>query len=150
MNIRPFCVDDTDVVVALWQASELIRPWNNPHLDILRKLEIQSSLFVVGEQGSDIIATAMFGYDGHRGWVNYLAVLPSQQRRGYARKLMEYGERELLSRGCPKLNLQIRSDNVQAAAFFVGLWAMLRIKLCLTAKDFSKIRAFSVPKFLQQ
>ena len=121
MNIRPFCVDDTDVVVALWQASELIRPWNNPHLDILRKLEIQSSLFVVGEQGSDIIATAMFGYDGHRGWVNYLAVLPSQQRRGYARQLMEYGERELLSRGCPKLNLQIRSDNVRATAFYRSL-----------------------------
>ena len=121
MNIRPFCVDDTDVVVALWQACELTRPWNNPHLDILRKLDIQSSLFVVGEQGSDIIATAMFGYDGHRGWVNYLAVLPSQQRRGYARQLMEYGERELLSRGCPKLNLQIRSDNLQARTFDTSL-----------------------------
>ena len=69
MNIRPFCVDDTDVVVALWQACELTRPWNNPHLDILRKLDSQSSLFVVGEQGSDIIATAMFGYDGHRGCI---------------------------------------------------------------------------------
>jgi ribosomal protein S18 acetylase RimI-like enzyme len=87
----------------------------------LRKLKVQSSLFVVGEQGSDIIATAMFGYDGHRGWVNYLAVLPSQQKLGYARQLMEYGERELLSLGCPKLNLQIRSDNMQARSFYTSL-----------------------------
>jgi ribosomal protein S18 acetylase RimI-like enzyme len=114
-------VDDTDVVVALWQACGLTRPWNNPHHDILRKLDVQSSLFVVGEQGSDIIASAMFGYDGHRGWVNYLAVLPSQHRRGYARQLMEYGERELLSRGCPKLNLQIRSDNLEAKSFYIAL-----------------------------
>jgi ribosomal protein S18 acetylase RimI-like enzyme len=110
-----------DAVIALWQACELIRPWNNPHLDVLRKLKVQSSLFVVGEQGSDIIATAMFGYDGHRGWVNYLAVLPSQQKLGYARQLMEYGERELLSLGCPKLNLQIRSDNMQARSFYTSL-----------------------------
>ena len=121
MKIRPFCVVDMDAVIVLWQACELIRPWNNPHLDILRKLKVQSSLFVVGEQGSDIIATAMFGYDGHRGWVNYLAVLPSQQKLGYARQLMEYGERELLSLGCPKLNLQIRSDNMQARSFYTSL-----------------------------
>ena len=121
MKIRPFCLVDMDAVIALWQACELIRPWNNPHFDILRKLKVQSSLFVVGEQGSDIIATAMFGYDGHRGWVNYLAVLPSQQKLGYARQLMEYGERELLSLGCPKLNLQIRSDNMQARNFYTSL-----------------------------
>ena len=121
MKIRPFCVVDMDAVIALWQACELIRPWNNPHLDILRKLKVQSSLFVVGEQGSDIIATAMFGYDGHRGWVNYLAVLPRHQKLGYARQLMEYGERELLSLGCPKLNLQIRSDNMQARSFYTSL-----------------------------
>ena len=121
MKIRPFCVVDMDAVIVLWQACGLIRPWNNPQLDILRKLEVQSSLFVVGEQGSDIIASAMFGYDGHRGWVNYLAVLPSQQKLGYARQLMEYGERELLSLGCPKLNLQIRSDNMQARSFYTSL-----------------------------
>lgn len=121
MKIRPFCLVDMDAVIALWQACELIRPWNNPHFDILRKLKVQSSLFVVGEQGSDIIATAMFGYDGHRGWVNYLAVLPRHQKLGYARQLMKYGERELLSLGCPKLNLQIRSDNMQARSFYTSL-----------------------------
>jgi ribosomal protein S18 acetylase RimI-like enzyme len=63
----------------------------------------------------------MFGYDGHRGWVNYLAVLPRHQKLGYARQLMEYGERELLSLGCPKLNLQIRSDNMQARSFYTSL-----------------------------
>ena len=121
MKIRPFCVVDMDAVIVLWKACEVTRPWNNPHLDILRKLKVQSSLFVVGEQDSDIIATAMFGYDGHRGWVNYLAVLPSQQKLGYARQLMEYGERELLSLGCPKLNLQIRSDNMHARSFYTSL-----------------------------
>jgi ribosomal protein S18 acetylase RimI-like enzyme len=125
MKIRAFQPQDEAAVIALWQACELTRPWNDPHKDIARKLTVQPELFVVGEeahqQETHIIACAMFGYEGHRGWVNYLAVHPAHQRRGHARTLMQWGEQQLQARGCPKLNLQIRSSNAAVIAFYKNL-----------------------------
>lgn len=121
MNIRPFDLTDTDRIIALWDLCGLTRPWNNPRLDIQRKLTVNREWFVVGEVGDELIASAMFGYEGHRGWVNYLAVSPSQQRRGYAKQLMTHGEHLLMASGCPKLSLQIRASNHQVVAFYESL-----------------------------
>ena len=76
MDIRPFSMEDEKAVITLWQKCDLVRPWNNPHLDIQRKLKVNPELFLVGLLNSTIIATAMGGYDGHRGWVNYLGSGP--------------------------------------------------------------------------
>jgi ribosomal protein S18 acetylase RimI-like enzyme len=121
MKIRAFHSADEAAVVALWQACDLTRAWNDPHKDIARKLDVQPELFVVGEQEGQVIASAMFGYEGHRGWVNYLAVHPAHQRCGHARNLMRWGEQQLQALGCPKLNLQIRSSNAGVIAFYKSL-----------------------------
>jgi ribosomal protein S18 acetylase RimI-like enzyme len=126
MLIRPFAEPDTDAVVALWERCGLVRPWNDPRADIARKLTEQPELFLVGEVGevSDIggiAATAMAGFDGHRGWVHYLAVDPLRQRQGLGRAIMAEVERLLVERGCPKLNLQVRSDNLKVLGFYRGL-----------------------------
>ena len=121
MKIRPFISSDTDAVVRLWQCCGLIRSWNNPHLDIERKLAVNPEWFIVGETNNEIVASAMFGYEGHRGWVNYLAVAPQHQRHGYAKQLMQFGEELLLSVGCPKINLQVRETNAQALGFYEAL-----------------------------
>lgn len=118
MLIRPFTDTDTDAVIALWQACGLTRPWNDPLRDIQRKLTVQRELFLVGEVDGQLVASAMAGYDGHRGWVNYLAVVPDAQGLGYGRALMTYIEAALLARGCPKLNLQVRSSNTAVLAFY--------------------------------
>jgi ribosomal protein S18 acetylase RimI-like enzyme len=119
--IRSFRPEDESAVIALWQACGLTRPWNNPALDIARKLTTQPELFFVIDDGDALVATAMVGYDGHRGWVNYLAVAPSHRRRGLARRLMAAAERALMERGCPKLNLQVRSSNAEVLAFYARL-----------------------------
>ena len=118
MQIRPFTEADTDAVIALWQACGLTRPWNDPLRDIQRKLTVQRELFLVGEADGRLVASAMAGYDGHRGWVNYLAVVPDAQGLGYGRALMAHIEAALLARGCPKLNLQVRSSNTAVLAFY--------------------------------
>lgn len=117
-RIRPFTDADEEAVVALWQRASLTRPWNDPHADIARKRTVQPELFLVATDGSEVVGSAMFGYDGHRGWVNYLAADPAHRRRGIARALMAEGERLLRERGCPKLNLQVRGDNTAAMAFY--------------------------------
>ena len=121
MPIRSYRPDDESAVIALWHAVGLTRPWNDPKRDIERKLTTQPELFLVVEDAGVLVATAMVGYDGHRGWVNYLAVAASHRRRGLGRLLMAEAERALAARGCPKLNLQIRSTNSAVIAFYARL-----------------------------
>ena len=116
--IRQFAPNDTNRVIFIWEQCDLVRKWNNPNFDIQRKLNFQKELFFVGLLNDEIIATAMFGYDGHRGWLNYFAVLPNFQKRGFGKKLMTFGEMALTEKGCPKLNLQIRNDNTKAINFY--------------------------------
>ncbi len=131
MNIRSFTSDDAFAVIGLWETCGLTRAWNNPARDIERKSHVQPQWFVVGELDGQVIATAMFGYDGHRGWVNYLAVSPAHQRKNYARQIMEHGEKLLLSAGCPKLNLQVRITNTEAMAFYERLGYKADEAICL-------------------
>jgi ribosomal protein S18 acetylase RimI-like enzyme len=118
MLIRPYQQADESAVIALWDACKLTRPWNDPRKDIARKLQVQPELFLVGEVAGSVMASIMAGYDGHRGWVNYLAVQPGLQRRGYGQALMQAVEQELLAIGCPKINLQVRSNNASVLAFY--------------------------------
>ncbi len=121
MEIRPFEDRDEDPVVELWGRCGLTRPWNDPRKDIARKRRVQRELFLVGLVDGAVVASVMAGYDGHRGWVNYLAVDPAQRRNGLARALMAAVETRLRALGCAKLNLQIRHDNHDARAFYEGL-----------------------------
>jgi ribosomal protein S18 acetylase RimI-like enzyme len=118
MTIRPFEIGDEAAVVELWRRCELIRPQNDPHRDIQRKLKVQRELFLVGEIDGRIVASVMASYDGHRCWVNYLAVDPDSRRRGLGRALMAEVERLVRERGCPKINLQARTTNAAVIEFY--------------------------------
>ncbi|MFP3913335.1 MAG: GNAT family acetyltransferase [Actinomycetota bacterium] len=119
--IRTFRSDDAPAVVGIWEACGLLRPWNDPHRDIERKLLQNDDLFLVSESEGDVIGTVMAGYDGHRGWIYYLAVHPRHRHAGVGRELMEEAEARLRSRGCPKVNLQVRTDNAGALRFYEQL-----------------------------
>lgn len=121
LQIRPFREADEAQVVSLWQACGLTRPWNDPHKDIARKLQVQRELFLVAEEDGRIVASVMAGYEGHRGWVNYLAVEPAYRRGGLGARLMRRVEQELLARGCPKLSLLVRTSNIEVLAFYRAL-----------------------------
>lgn len=118
MHIRPFQPADEAAVIALWQQCGLIRPWNDPRKDIQRKLAVRQEWFLVGELEGRIVACVMAGYEGHRGWLNYLAVAPEHQRHGLARAIVTEAERLLKAAGCPKINLQIRTSNTAVIEFY--------------------------------
>lgn len=121
MRIRAYQAADEGAVIALWQACGLTRPWNDPAQDIARKMSVQPELFLLMELEGAVVGSAMAGFDGHRGWVNYLGVAPAQRGQGIARALMQEVERLLEARGCPKINLQVRADNAQALGFYAAL-----------------------------
>lgn len=120
-HIRQYCPEDQKAVIELWQKCNLTRPWNNSRRNIQRKLKVNPELFLVGLLDGKVIATAMGGYEGHRGWVNYLAVDPDYQRKGLGRQIMTAIEGKLLAIGCPKINLQIRTDNLSAVSFYKSI-----------------------------
>jgi ribosomal protein S18 acetylase RimI-like enzyme len=121
LTIRPFQDADAAAVVELWQRCELVRPQNDPWKDIRRKARVRPEFFRVGLVEEHIVATIMVGYDGHRGWINYLAVSPEFQRRGYGGQLMAEAERLLRTEGCPKVNLMVRTSNRAVVAFYRAL-----------------------------
>jgi ribosomal protein S18 acetylase RimI-like enzyme len=121
MDIRGYRDTDEAAVVRLWKECDLVRPWNDPHKDIQRKLTVRPELFLVGLVDGTLVATVMAGFDGHRGWVNYLAVAEAYRRRGLGRALMDRVEELLKALGCPKLNMQIRSTNAAVLAFYERL-----------------------------
>jgi ribosomal protein S18 acetylase RimI-like enzyme len=118
MDIKPYDSYDESQVTRLWRDCGLLVPWNDPSRDIQRKLEVQPELFLVGWLDGKIIATVMAGYDGHRGWINYLAVHPDHRHAGVGRSLMAAAEVRLRKIGCPKINLQVRSTNTGAVEFY--------------------------------
>ncbi len=118
LTIRPYEIHDETAVVALWRHCDLVRPGNDPHHDIQRKLRDSPEWFLVGAVGGNLVASVMAGYDGHRGWLNYLAVASGFQRKGCGRAMVAAAEGLLREAGCAKINLQVRAGNPEAIEFY--------------------------------
>lgn len=123
MKIRPYSdPDDRNKVVSLWVECGLMRPWNDSGKDIDRKLADSPSQFLVMEnEKQEIAGSVMFGYDGHRGNIYYLAVHPDCQSSGAGSKLMKAAEDQLHDLGCPKINVMVRLTNLPVTAFYEAL-----------------------------
>lgn len=118
VTIRPFRPTDETALIRLWQACGITRPWNDPGQDIARKQRVQPELFLVAHIDDALVGSLMGGYDGHRGWAYYLAVLPEHRLKGIGHKLMATLEAALKAMGCPKINLMVRTDNIAAHDFY--------------------------------
>ena len=118
LQIRPFRPNDRQAVIRLWERCALVVPANDPSADIDCKLQVQPELFLVGDVEALIVATVMAGYEGHRGWINYLAVDPRYRLLGIGRRMMVAAEERLRALGCPKINLQVRQSNNGVIEFY--------------------------------
>jgi len=117
-DLRP---EEVEAAVALWEACGLTRPWNDPRADITLAQAKHTSTVLAGRVDGRVVATAMVGSDGHRGWVYYLAVAPDRQRHGYGAQMMQAAADWLKARGAPKLHVMIRSENLGVVAFYAKL-----------------------------
>ncbi len=121
IEIRPYRGGDESALIRLWQACDLVRPWNHPRADIARKCADSPALFFVACDDGEVIASCMAGYDGHRGWIYYLAVEPARQRQGIAAKIVRHAEASLLELGCPKIDLMVRNNNHGVIEFYKSI-----------------------------
>jgi len=119
--IEPLPGERAAAAIELWREAGLTRPWNDPAEDLQRALDGPTSAVLAAFERGELIATAMVGHDGHRGWVYYLAVRPGARRRGHGRAMMAACEAWLADRGVPKLNLMVRAENAAVRAFYLSL-----------------------------
>ena len=105
----------------MWREAGLLRPWNDPRADIRLALAGPSSTILAARLEARLAATAMVGWDGHRGWIYYLAVARDLQRRGFGARMVRAAEDWLAQRDAPKLNLMVRAENSAVLGFYESL-----------------------------
>jgi ribosomal protein S18 acetylase RimI-like enzyme len=118
LAIAPIADADVDAVIALWQRCGLTRPWNDPAGDIAFVRRGENATILVGRAEKAVVASAMVGHDGHRGWVYYVAVDPAHQKQDYGRAIMAAAEEWLREQGVQKIMLMVRPDNTSVRAFY--------------------------------
>jgi ribosomal protein S18 acetylase RimI-like enzyme len=121
IEIGELCETEIEAAVALWSEAGLLRPWNDPRADIRLALAGPASTVLAGRIDRRLVATAMVGWDGHRGWLYYLAVAKAAQRRGYGARMVRAAEDWLTARQAPKLQLLVRAENQAVVAFYETL-----------------------------
>ena len=121
LSISPIADGEVNAVIALWERCGLTRPWNDPRSDIALACRGPASTILVGRNSGNVVASAMVGHDGHRGWVYYVAVDPACQKRGFGRAIMDAAENWLREAGVAKLQLMVRHENTKAGAFYESI-----------------------------
>jgi ribosomal protein S18 acetylase RimI-like enzyme len=119
--IRKYEEKDEEQVINLWKQCNLIVPQNDPHENIKKKMEFQPNLFFIGTVNNEVVASIMIGYEGYRGWINYIAVIPEYRNKGFGRQLVNKAIDELKKLGCLKVNLQVRKYNKDVIEFYENL-----------------------------
>jgi ribosomal protein S18 acetylase RimI-like enzyme len=118
MRIRDLSSVDVSAAVALWDDAGLARPWNPPALDLQRALDGPTSTVLGAFNDELLVGTVMFGHDGHRGWIYYLAVEETHRSTGLGRQLMAAAETWLREHGAVKVQLMVRAENTAVRAFY--------------------------------
>jgi ribosomal protein S18 acetylase RimI-like enzyme len=117
-TVRQARLEDTKAIIAIWDECKLTRPWNNPNDDIKNALSTNTSTILLLQLSNEVIGTVMVGYDGHRGWIYYLAVRAEFQKNGYGKILVQEAENWLKKQNVPKVNLMIRNANEAVKEFY--------------------------------
>lgn len=118
MQVRNFQIEDYGEVISLWTRAGLELSPSDSREGLLQKLQRDPDLFLAAVSGTTIIGTIMGCYDGRRGWINHLTVLPSAQGQGVGAYLMHEVEQRLHQKGCPKVNLLIEPANAAVQSFY--------------------------------
>ncbi len=121
MNIRNYQGADRQPLIDLWRVVFPDDPPHNKPSEVIdAKLAVDDLIFVAEKDG-EFIGACIAGYDGHRGWLYAVAVLPKHRFEGTGAALVKHALQSLMQIGCIKVNLQIRSTNKDIESFYQSL-----------------------------
>jgi len=121
MEISHLDISEADAAASLWEEAGLVRSWNDPHADIAAALACPTSTVLAARDGAQIVGTVMAGYDGHRGWLYYVAVADGHRGSGLGRALVAAAEQWLSGQGARVIRLMVRGENEAVTGFYQAL-----------------------------
>jgi len=119
--IRPCREDECPAVLKLWQEAEAAPSKTDTIPQLRRLIHDVGDLFLVAEQDSKLVGTALGAWDGWRGHIYRLAVLPLYQRQGIGRALVLEAERILYSKGVKRISIEVIGQDGRAMSFWKSL-----------------------------
>jgi len=138
MKIREFKIDDYSIVRDLWQTAGLILRPGDELEDVKLKLQRDPDLFLVAEQDDRLVGSVIGGWDGRRGWIYHLAVVPEHQRKGIGVGLVQEVEKRLVAKGATKVNAQVYKWNEKSSEFFKAIGYETHSDLMMIGKQLRK------------
>ena len=132
IQIIPYADRHLDGVSALWRQAfphDAVR--NMAHSAIPLKRAFQPDLLLVAVDGEIVTGSILAGFDGYRGWLNRVAVLPSHRCQGIGARLVAEAEVRLKALGCTKINLQIAGSNSAVTGFYQRLGYIIEDRISM-------------------
>jgi GNAT superfamily N-acetyltransferase len=124
IEIRAFRSGDGERLRALWDACDMHSVGDDDE-SLATMARRNPGTVMVAVAGGEIVASALGGWDGRRGWIYHVAVAPDRRRSGLGRRLVERIEAKLRELGAPKVNVMVEDDNPDGAAFWRELGYVL-------------------------
>ena len=118
LTIRECRMDECAKVLEVWKSAEAIPRPTDTLADLQRIVREHPNTLLVGEEGGRLVGTIIAGWDGWRGGIYRLAVIPECRRRGVGRALVAEAERRLVARGARRLTAMVARDEAHARAFW--------------------------------
>ncbi|OLC09422.1 MAG: hypothetical protein AUH39_04665 [Chloroflexi bacterium 13_1_40CM_67_9] len=134
MEIRDLRGSDGDELRALWRACGIRDRPGDDDESLAAMASRNPGLCIVGREGDRVVASALAGFDGRRGWLYHVATHPEVRHRGIATRLVRTIEDRLRAIGCRKLNLIVWDGEEDAMAFWSSI-GYRREKLVEYAKE---------------
>jgi GNAT superfamily N-acetyltransferase len=123
--VREYRPGDGDALRQLWRSSGF-RLLGDDDEGLAAFVARNPGLFLVAiagegaEVGERIVASAMGGWDGHRGWIYHVATAETHRRTGIASALVARIEDRLMDLGAPRVNVLVQDDSDGGHEFWLA------------------------------
>jgi ribosomal protein S18 acetylase RimI-like enzyme len=128
--VRPARRSEIPAILALWREADAVPSVSDDPASLRRLLDTSDDALLVAETadpgagdpgaGGRLVGTIVAGWDGWRGNLYPLAVLPTARRRGIALRLVAEAERRLAGKGAIRLSALVMSEHDPAVALWLA------------------------------
>lgn len=127
LKLAPMTVADIPAALALWDGMPGISLFPSDSVEgITRYLERNPGLSVVAWLDGAMVGASMAGYDGRRGYLHHVAVVPNCRLRGIGRAMVDWCLAALQAQGVGRCHILVNADNDDGRKFWEHLGWELR------------------------
>lgn len=137
MQYRSIMIKDYGLLIEFWKTvPEISISYCDSYEAMERFFERNAGLSIACEdEGKNMIATLLCGYDGRRGYIYHLAVSKEYRKHGIGKKLLEMAIERLKEKGIDKCHLLVKENNSEAKKFYKASGWLKRDDICAFSRN---------------